>query len=331
MQLGMLFGLVLTALIVFCLADRYDKRLRVKAKAPLRVKNVDIGTLNVNVNAPGSLSQSRSIRRLHALLVATKAASVIVALGGSLIVGTNYVQPWIPVTQRLETTATQQTRETLPDGSVAQLAPNSVIELAFDQSDRTIRLIRGALTIEVAKDPQRPLAVTTVRGVSVIAVGTVFMVKENLTETEIAVTEGTVRVITHFGGSALSSVAHQRYFLLHGGQDASVTPTGNILQGHSRSPFNLNEWPSEQLGFSDSRLGDVISEFNAHLKYKMSISDPELANLRISGFFNAYDPVGFLNYLERYHEITAVDSLDTGVILRRELVEKEGHRVRATP
>jgi transmembrane sensor len=189
----------------------------------------------------------------------------------------------------------------LPDGSIVQLAPNSAIEVAFDTSSRDIHLLRGTLTIEVAKDSQRPLAVTTVRGMSVIAVGTKFTVGENYTATDIAVMEGTVEVMTHSGNSALGSVARQKHFRLHEGHDASVTPTGNILQGRSTNPINPNDWPSEQLAFSDARLGDVISEFNGRLKYKIRIPDPELANHRISGSFHAYDPAGFITYLQRYH------------------------------
>jgi len=84
----------------------------------------------------------------------------------------------------------------LPDGSVVTLNTDSLIEVQYTQTERTILLLRGEGHFEVAANEARPFLVCA--GDQVVrAVGTAFNVELSATsDVEITVTEGTVTIGT---------------------------------------------------------------------------------------------------------------------------------------
>lgn len=83
-------------------------------------------------------------------------------------------------------------KRTLPDGSIVELKPGSVIEVHFGTNARGVTLERGEAFFQVAKNT-RPFVVSA-KGVGVRAVGTAFSVQLGIQAVEVLVTEGTVEV-----------------------------------------------------------------------------------------------------------------------------------------
>jgi len=84
----------------------------------------------------------------------------------------------------------------LSDGSYMLLDARSRVELDFAGSQRLVKLIEGAATVSVAQDPGRPFAVATAQGV-VRAVGTRYMVRQQMRRTLVVVHEHEVEIETH--------------------------------------------------------------------------------------------------------------------------------------
>jgi transmembrane sensor len=57
-------------------------------------------------------------------------------------------------------------------------------------------------------------------------------------------------------------------------------------------------WTGKQLIFRASALIDVVEEFNRYNSRPMTITDPQLEGLRISGVFSSTDPDSLLRGLE---------------------------------
>ncbi len=49
-------------------------------------------------------------------------------------------------------------------------------------------------------------------------------------------------------------------------------------------------WTHHTLVFESSRLTDVAEEFNRYNTRKLVVTNPELANVRVSGIFSSVDP-----------------------------------------
>jgi transmembrane sensor len=96
----------------------------------------------------------------------------------------------------------EQRSISLSDGSVFFLNTNSEVRARWTATERHIDLIRGEARFQVAKDAARPFLVFT-RDATVRAVGTIFNVRSDQSDTEVAVIEGRVKV------SALRQVADE--------------------------------------------------------------------------------------------------------------------------
>jgi len=81
----------------------------------------------------------------------------------------------------------------LPDGSALRLGGSTSIEVAFDSSQRAVRLAQGQALFHVASDPARPFIVDCA-GARITVVGTVFSVDRLPGSVRVSVREGVVRL-----------------------------------------------------------------------------------------------------------------------------------------
>ncbi|WP_019882854.1 MULTISPECIES: FecR domain-containing protein [unclassified Methylophilus] len=188
-------------------------------------------------------------------------------------------QPWQPILADYSTATGERREWMLTDGTRLVLNTNSVVNVSFDASARTLHLIRGEIYIETGHaDPQqRPLIVHTAQA-SWRALGTQFIVRQYAASTWLGVIQHAVEVTPAVGHPIFQVPAGQQCTL-----NAQGVTSRQALTGYEAS------WLRGMLVVTDWRLADLVTELN---RYRRGVlrCDPQLANQRISGAFPLDQP-----------------------------------------
>ncbi len=232
----------------------------------------------------------------------------------------------------------EQRTITLEDGSIVYLNTNSEVAIAFADEERRIFLKHGEARFDVAKNPARPFVVQTSHA-TVRALGTIFNVQVAQTNTAVAVLEGRVEVVSR---DALENVGARRgsdapiveaasgsgpavkrstRVQLAAGEQAAVTPKGEILANAGPPLDRVKAWTERRLVFREDRLSDVVAEFNRYHEQQLRIDDPTLAEHRISGTFTVQDVTSLVQFLERYEHVEVDETPEARVLKRRASTE----------
>ncbi len=189
------------------------------------------------------------------------------------------------------TTLGERATIALPDGSSAVLDTNSVLEVAYSAAERRVDLVRGQALFEVAKHKPAPFLVVAGNR-RITAVGTKFNVRVDgagpNARASVTLIEGVVRVAT-LGEADLWRPA--RTVTLAAGQllDASAAPTSLAAADIDR----VVSWRNGVLSFEDRPLSQAVAEMNRYTNCPITIADPRLTGLRVSGVFKTGDPEHF--------------------------------------
>ncbi|CAN5587118.1 FecR domain-containing protein [soil metagenome] len=190
-------------------------------------------------------------------------------------------------------TATGERRDiVLPDGTRVQLNTASAIDVAFDGTQRTVRLRAGEILVDTAPDTvpaghpaYRPFVVETEQG-RLKALGTRFVVRHDTLRSRVAVFEGAVEVTPAEAGVAPLTVAggHQAFF------------SGTEVRSPEPIDPHAADWSRGILHVRDMRLADFAAELG---RYRPGLlrCDPAVAELRISGAFQLRDTTPVLDSL----------------------------------
>ena len=274
-------------------------------------------------------------------VAAAGVAALLLAVPLGWIAVDHYLNP-----SHISTAIGEQRSIALADGSLVQLNTNSELRIDIKENERRIVLERGEARFTVAKDPKRPFVVKTPQA-TVRALGTVFNIQIAPQGTDVAVLEGHVEVAIQQQGSSevparesaeeLSkrfknaqgsanvkpqpnpNLREQRVSALHlvlgSGEQAAVTPEGKILPDVGPPIERVVGWTDRRLVFREETLATLIAEVNRYHAHPIRIVDPEIAGLRISGTFAAYDLPSLIQYLERYRGVRSQPSVDGGMEL----------------
>jgi transmembrane sensor len=182
--------------------------------------------------------------------------------------------------------------------------------------ERHINLDRGEAYFEVTHDPNRPFIVQVGRK-RIIAVGTKFSVRRNDDNVRVLVTEGKVRVETL---PILPRATHDDKpgeVFVTPGSIASAGDDGIVVENKGLSTVEDDlTWRQGYLTFHDKPLAEVIAEFNRYNAHKLTIDDPQVAAVRISGTFRAVNYEAFVRVLNDGFSIHAIDSEDTTTLTK---------------
>ncbi|MDO7927999.1 FecR family protein [Pseudomonas sp. KFB-139] len=163
----------------------------------------------------------------------------------------------------------------LDDGSQVLLNARSRVDMAFDDRQRTLTLHEGALSIQVASDPQRPLAIRTAFG-EARALGTRFTVSLHEHGTHVWVQESRVQLTAP--GGATHVLGAGQGARLHGGRIHILDP----------GLASENAWRDGLLEVHDQSLADVIEALRDYHPGLLRI-EPDAAALRVTGVFTLDD------------------------------------------
>lgn len=184
----------------------------------------------------------------------------------------------------------------LDDGSVVTLNTQSEIRVRYDDDARNVQLTHGEAHFKVARNPRRPFVVFAGRG-SVRALGTAFNVRLANEQVEVLVSEGVVEVVAEAPAAAAAEAGG--VVLKQGG---AVSYDGRVAQPQLLPPQRIEQrlaWRRGKWVFEGETLAEVLDEVARHSDRRIVIDDPELAGLRIGGYFDIGDVDGLMRALEQ--------------------------------
>jgi transmembrane sensor len=242
--------------------------------------------------AASAPAEGRKIRgRLLPLSLA--ASAVCAVLVGSIGLFSRLGQ------QEFDTDIGERREVTLADGSHLQIAPGTRVRVRLGTKQRRVVLEHGRAVFRVAKDPARPFVVEADR-TTVRAVGTAFGVElehDAVTVTvshgRIAVTETPPKDIPFIDANAPPMPAMN---LVAGEQVAARA--GRLSAVHHVDVGRELAWADNRLVLQDDTVAEAAQLFNNANRLQLRIADPTLAARKISGVFDASDPLSFVALLE---------------------------------
>jgi transmembrane sensor len=251
-----------------------------------------------------------------------KVAASVACLAVSLLVGFMLKVVWLDHT--LQTDLGEWRSATLTDGTKVRVGPGSLLRVAFGDDHRSVRLIRGEVMFDVAKDHSRPFFVRS-EMVGVLAVGTEFRVSRRGGEDVVTVTEGTVAVYRDGRDSVRGAMleapaeiaAATGGVALIAGEQVSVSKSRPVAKQKVNVDYEIG-WADGWLTYEDKTIAEVAGEFNRRNHIKIVIADPTIAARRLAFFRgSATDPESFVAALAANSDITIVR--DDPDVLRVEL------------
>ena len=205
----------------------------------------------------------------------------------------------------------------LDDGSMVELNSQTRIKIRFTQAKRGVELVEGQALFRVAKNPARPFIVST--GVTTVrAVGTEFDVYRKLTGTVVTVVEGRVAVGPPAKAPAAAGAQeeHPQPLLVSTGEQVTVTPRVTPAPKKTNTAL-ATAWTQGKLVFDSTPVSEVIQEFNRYNVHALSVTDPNILTLHISGTFSTTDSAQLVRFLADRFNLVARDT-EEGVRLAPE-------------
>lgn len=196
----------------------------------------------------------------------------------------------------------------LPDGSQLHLDTATQAAISFYPGRREVHLTGGQAMFEVSANPERPFDVIA-GPVRVTVVGTRFSVRytpevAGADGVRVAVEEGHVRVRQRsalpdllaglFGQSAVDLVAGQQ---LLAGTDGTPGPVAAV------APTGIAPWRDSRVSFNDTPLEQALAEFARYGDTRLTVQDPAVAALRLTGTF---DPKRLDNFIRVLPQVLPV-------------------------
>lgn len=161
---------------------------------------------------------------------------------------------------------------TLDDGSVARLAPGTTLEATMGPDQREVHLT-GRAFFAVAHDSERAFRVRTAEG-EVQVLGTRFEVDTRRGGFRLLVVDGRVALTTP-GGTAELGAGEL------GESSADRPPSVSRVE----VPEALLDWMGAWMAFEATPLHRVAREIQVRLGVEIEITDPDVAERTVSGWF----------------------------------------------
>jgi transmembrane sensor len=189
--------------------------------------------------------------------------------------------PEVPQTSHYATNASEHNQVTLSDGTLLHLHINTDISVVYKSTRREITLRKGRLFLNVAKNPDQPLYVSTANG-HVKVLGTQFAVEQLQNDLRVTVLEGRVGLLSSVDQNhpivELSGNEQIRF------NEALSGGKAIFLDAHQETA-----WISGHLTFNGKPLAEVIQTLNQHLTSPIEVLDQALKQKNIVGRISIKD------------------------------------------
>lgn len=199
---------------------------------------------------------------------------------------------WYGETQTVSTRMAQQKTITLSDGTSITLDADSELTFQVGHGQRRATLTRGEAFFTVQHDAHRPFEVTAGTG-RIIDLGTQFNVDIRNGAVNVAVLEGKVGISHAKGETELVA-----------GQGAGYDAAGAISPVAAVDD-SVAIWREGKRVYRGVPLNEVLQGMHRYLPVSFELTDPALAQLRISGVFRVTDLHAFLATLQTSFPVRA--------------------------
>ncbi|MEK6763093.1 MAG: FecR family protein [Nitrospirota bacterium] len=243
-------------------------------------------------------ASSGSFRWLTRLAAAAAVAGVLVTAGLQLDIP-------LRLTSDYNTSTGERQVVQLSDRSTVTLNARSAISTEFDVASRRVHLLKGEALFQVAHDTEKAFVVDS-RHITTRAVGTEFLVREELEGIRVTVIEGIVELAPAQPGWAP--------IRLSVGKQVSVGANGPGLV-RDIDVASASAWLRGRLVVNDARLGDVLEELRRYYPGTIQIWDSSVNDIRVSGSYNLTDPARVFTTLAETLPIRMARITDRVVIL----------------
>jgi len=253
------------------------------AEAWARVEAFQRQWATVPVHAARSSLDAAQTQRREVL----KILSVLLAVGGGTWMVSTPLSNYGLLAQQ-STGARERRSLRLEDGSQVELNANTALDVSFDGQLRLVRLYRGEILVQTARDPgQRPFVVETMNG-RIHALGTRFNVRQMADLTRVGVLQSAVEIRPR---------RHPRRVVrLDAGQQAAFdldrTDPAHAL------PADSTAWVQGMLSVNEWHLGDFVEELGRYRPGVLRCAEA-VRDLSISGAFRIDDTDAVLENLAR--------------------------------
>lgn len=197
----------------------------------------------------------------------------------------------------------EQRTLTLADGSEVTLNTDSLLRVRYGARSRRLELQRGEALFEVEHDAARPFAVVARDG-TVTALGTRFGVRNEADAVTVTLQRGSVRVQRPYAQARV----------LQPGQQARLPVAGSGIALQDVDAAAALGWAEGWLKFRRVPLGKVIAEANRYSARRLSLGDPALADVPLSGSFRVGDNPSIAAAAELIMPVRA-EVRDDGIVL----------------
>jgi transmembrane sensor len=212
--------------------------------------------------------------------------------------------PSLPPGSALYRTAVgERSTVVLPDGSVATLNTDSVLKVAYNESERGVRLLKGQALFEVAHNKRKPFQVYA-GDRRITAVGTVFDVRLQGERVKVALVEGVVKVASV--AAPRPQVPREQVTMIAGELlDAPPTAAMSVKTADIR---RATSWREGVVVFDDAPLADAVAEINRYTTHPVVLADAGIGVYRVSGVFKTGDPERFAESMAEVFPLTVDES-----------------------
>jgi transmembrane sensor len=262
----------------------------------------------------------RRLRRRY-LPLAAAAGIAAVAVGVLLLPDQDYEAGY-------RTAIGQHEEVLLPDDSVMTLNTNTEVAVHYDAEERRVRLLKGEAHFVIAPSRERPFSVVAGSG-TVRAVGTAFNVYLRGDVVEVTVTEGVVEVLPNvLTNVSDAAAAKSRRAPLGDAVPGAAVVAKRLGKGQkleyretieSVSSVDSGEiarklaWQAGMLDFQGDTLAEVIEEASRYTETRITIQDPDIESLHVTGYFRAGDIDTLLELIDS-NERVAVRRINPGLV-----------------
>lgn len=198
----------------------------------------------------------------------------------------------------------------LSDGSQVELNTSTRIRTSLGEHTRTVWLDEGEAYFQVKHDENRPFVVYAA-GHRLTDIGTKFLVKSAAKRVQVTLIDGEVRFESAGAG------VHEHSAVMTAGDVVVATADSMSV---SRQPIakleNQLGWRRGMLVFKHTTLRDAVEQFNRYNAHKISISDPQVADLTIDGSFGTTNTQHFAEVVQAVFGLRVHNEGATTVISR---------------
>jgi len=217
---------------------------------------------------------------------------------GALAAGVGGWSVWQALSgETYQTAVGEQRRVVLADGSVLTLNTDSRLHVDLREAERRIRLDKGQAFFAVAKDSARPFRVFA-GGDEVRALGTAFDVRRDGSRARVTLEEGSVALFRPSPSRVVGTAERpsRPVAVLQPGEQADLDGA-RALQIRSVVAREATAWRFGQLVLDKETLASAVAEINRYNRRRIVISDPEIAEMTVSGVFQTGRPEAFVEAL----------------------------------